>query len=173
MKRNIFQPIKIVDDFLEAPEIWRDYALKQEYIKDQSGYPGIKSKTLDELNVNSFHELAGKLILHMNEKKSFKRLKINFVSAIKEDEIKILNPHQDEHFYNVAGVIYLNQSSPENTGTSFYTETPNGLVKTITVENVFNRLVLFHPSVWHSPDKFFGNQINDSRLIITFFGVAV
>jgi hypothetical protein len=173
MKRTIFQPIKIVDDFLEAPEVWREYALKQEYIKDQSGYPGIKSKTLDELSINSFHELAGKLILHMNEKTSFKRLKVNFVSAIKEDEIKILNPHQDEKFYNVAGVIYLNQNSPLNTGTSVYSETKNGLVKTMTVENVFNRLVLFHPSVWHSPDGFFGNQISDGRLIITFFGIAV
>lgn len=173
MKRTIFQPIKVVDDFLEAPEIWREYALKQEYIKDQSGYPGVKSKTLDELNINTFHTLAGKTMLHMNEKKSFQRLKVNFVSAIKDDEIKILNPHQDEYFYNVAGVIYLNQTPPSNTGTSFYNETSMGLVKTMTVENVFNRLVLFHPSVWHSPDGFFGNQITDGRLIITFFGTAV
>jgi hypothetical protein len=172
MKRTLLQPLKIVDDFFEAPFLWREYALKQEYTKDQSGYPGVKSKTLDDLNLNLFHDLASKIIVHTG-KKSFERLKVNFVSAIESDTPQILGPHQDELFYNVAGVIYLNENAPKNTGTSFYGRYPQGLTKTIVAENVFNRLVIFHPSMWHQPDGFFGNCLDNSRLIITIFGIAV
>tara|TARA_Y100000389_G_C17471282_1_gene531369 strand:+ start:10076 stop:10774 length:699 start_codon:yes stop_codon:yes gene_type:complete len=38
-----------------------------------------------------------------------------------------------------------------------------------TVENVYNRCVLFDPKVWHSPGEFFGSTNEDSRLTLVFF----
>jgi hypothetical protein len=173
MIRTITQPLKIVDDFLEAPFIWRDFALKQEFIKDQSGHPGVKSKTLDELNANIFHSFASNVIKHVSGKRSFERLKVNFVSSLDSDNINELAPHQDEHFYNVAGVVNLNEFAAPGTGTSFYHPMPEGFIKTTTVENMFNRLVIFHPSLWHAPDRHFGTSLENSRLTITLFGIAV
>ena len=74
MLSNTKQQLKIIDNFLESPGLWRSFALQQEYIKDQSGYPGRKSKTLDELNNNIFHSLAEKIIPHVNGKENFQRV---------------------------------------------------------------------------------------------------
>lgn len=172
MKRTNTQPLKIVDDFLEAPFIWREFALKQTFTKDESGHPGVKSPTLDDLNIEIFHSFASKLIAHVSGKYGFDRLKVNFASSTNSDNSKEIIPHQDEPFYNIAGVVYLNEHAPSNSGTSFYQRTPEGFVKNITVENKFNRLVIFHPSVWHAPDTHFGNNLETSRLTITLFGIA-
>jgi len=173
MKRTIIQPLKIVDDFLEAPFIWREYALKQEFLKDESGHPGLKSKTLDDLNIEIFHSFASKVIDHVSGKYNFNRLKVNFASSTENNNSLEITPHQDEPFYNIAGIVYLNEDSPAGTGTSFYNQTPTGLVKTITVENKFNRMIIFHPSLWHAPERHFGNTLQTSRLTITFFGIAI
>jgi len=173
MKRTIIQPLKIVDDFLEAPFIWREYALKQEFLKDESGHPGLKSKTLDDLNLEIFHSLAGKVIQHVSGKHSFNRLKVNFASSLTGNNSTDIVPHQDEPFYNIAGVVYLNENPPAGSGISFYKMTPEGFVKTITVENKFNRMVIFHPSLWHAPDGHFGNDLKTSRLTMTLFGIAI
>lgn len=170
MNRTISQPIKIVDDFLEAPFLWRYYALKQEYIKDESGHPGKKSKTLDVLNESLFHQFASKLILHCCGKTKFERLKINFASITNEDEKA--NPHQDEPFYNIAGLVYLNPEAAKNTGTAFYSLKDGNLITNLTVENVFNRMIIFKPDIWHGPMDFFGNDLKTSRLTITFFGIV-
>jgi hypothetical protein len=166
------QHFKIVDQFLELPGLWRSFALQQEYTKDQSGYPGKKSIPLDELNLHIFHSLAAKIIKHVNGKNNFQRLKVQFACTTEEEFSK--NIHQDEPFYNVAGVIYLSENPPQNTGTLFYNKTPAGeIIKTLTVENVYNRMIIFNPSMWHSQAGSFGTDLKTSRLTITFFGVAV
>lgn len=172
MKRTIIQPLKIVDDFLEAPFIWREFALKQTFTKDESGHPGVKSQTLDDIDISIFHGFASKVISHTCGKYIFERLKVNFASSLDHDNITEIVPHQDEPFYNIAGVVYLNENSPPNSGTSFYQKTPDGFLKTITVENKFNRMIIFHPSMWHAPERHFGNDLETSRLTITFFGIA-
>ncbi len=172
MNRQIKQPLKIVDDFLEVPFLWRHYALQQSYQKDQSGHPGSKSPTLDELNDSLFHQLAGKIILHCCGKTGFERLKLNFTSITLADKCDIV-PHQDEPFYNIAGLIYLNPISPKNTGTAFYTKRDVDFIPNLIVENIFNRMIIFKPDMWHSPLDFFGTDLESSRLTITFFGIAV
>ena len=44
--------------------------------------------------------------------------------------------------------------------------------KTMTVENNFNRCVMFAPDVWHAADGYFGDTLDNSRLTITFFGIS-
>lgn len=41
--------------------------------------------------------------------------------------------------------------------------------KSIVVENVYNRLVLFDSRCWHSADNFFGSTTDDTRLTQVFF----
>ena len=171
MISNTKQQLKIIDNFLESPGLWRSFALQQEYTKDQSGYPGKKSKTLDELSDSIFHSFAEKLVPHVNGKNNFQRLKIQFAYTILNEFSN--NVHQDEPFYNVAGLIYLNENAPANTGTVFFNKAVSGeLVETITVENVYNRMIIFDPAQWHAIVGTFGDDLESSRLTITFFGTA-
>jgi hypothetical protein len=172
MLPKIKQHFKIVDNFLELPGMWRIFALQQEYLKDYSEYPGKKTKTLDELNAGMFHSLAEKIVLHVNGKNNFQRLKIQFAYTNVNEFSNV--SHQDQPFYNVAGVIYLNENPPANTGTVFFNNAVSGeLVETITVENAYNRMIIFDPSQWHAMVGAFGDDLESSRLTITFFGTAI
>lgn len=169
MISNIKQHFKIIDNFLELPGMWRIFALQQEYIKD---YPGKKTKTLDKLNDGMFHSLAEKIVLHVNGKNNFQRLKIQFAYTNLNEFSNV--SHQDEPFYNVAGLIYLNENPPANTGTVFFSKAVSGeLVETITVENAYNRMIIFDPAQWHAIAGTFGDDLESSRLTITFFGTAI
>lgn len=42
----------------------------------------------------------------------------------------------------------------------------------MTIENVYNRCILFDPKVWHAPNNFFGKTKDDSRLTLVFFAKA-
>lgn len=63
-----------------------------------------------------------------------------------------------------AGVVYLNEDPPLNSGTMIYTEEN----KVTYVENVFNRLVLYKSKFKHSAMTGFGEEEN-SRLTFTMF----
>lgn len=165
------QQLKIVDNFLESPGLWKEYALKQEYFTDASGYPGKKTKALDEIHAGLFHSLAAKIIGHVNGKQGFSRLKIQFAYTSSTNFTS--NIHQDEPFYNVAGIIYLNENAPNNTGTKFYNLIDGLFVENINIENHYNRMIIFDPSKWHAPSGTFGDELSNGRITITFFGIAV
>jgi hypothetical protein len=111
-------------------------------------------------------------VIHVTGKSSFERLKIQFSTTTEADRVEH-GIHQDEIHYNVAGVIYLQDAPPVDTGTVFFGQNKFGEFKqTISVQNVYNRMILFHPLTWHAPAGYFGNTLEDSRLTITFFGTA-
>jgi hypothetical protein len=171
MKHRYKQQLKIIDNFLESPSLWRSLALTQEYQKDSSGYPGFKSRPLDELYPEIFHSLAGKIIDHVTSYKNrFDRLKIQFAYSTSVNQHGVM--HQDEPIYNVAGLIYLSEFAPLGSGTLFYNYIDGRLQPTLTVENVYNRFIIFDPKVWHSPADLFGDNLENSRLTLTFFGIA-
>lgn len=196
-----YTPIKVIDTFLESPDLWREYALKQEYHRDEfAPYPGLRAKSLNKLNPDLFASLARKLVKHCHGAKEFPHLEITF--ALVDETFGTGWIHQDEPHYNIAGMIYLNPIAPRGTGTGFYnhvnfdTESFMHLAideynsepadrikfetakqrqqslfnKTMTVENEFNRCVMFHPNHWHGADRFFGNTKENTRLTINFFG---
>jgi|TARA_B100000900_G_scaffold299374_1_gene257967 hypothetical protein len=45
--------------------------------------------------------------------------------------------------------------------------------KTVTMESVYNRAIIFDTRLWHSPEHFYGNTIKDSRLTQVFFARAI
>lgn len=168
MKTEFIQPTKIIDEFLEAPFLWRYFILKQKYQKDESYHPGKKSLPLDQLNEALFHQLAAKIIKHVPQKNNFERLKIQFAYTTSADP-NDFPPHRDEPFYNVAGVIYLQTNPVLSAGTSFYSRDHRC---TLEVKNIFNRMVIFHPGILHKQTDVFGDELENSRLTIIFFGTA-
>lgn len=174
MKFNIDQPIKIVDNFFEIPSLWRNYGLKQKFTKDESGYPGYKSPPLNEIDSDLFHHLASKIIIHATNKNYFQLLKIQFAYSLLENTQEIIGPHVDERFYNIAGLIYLQHDAPLNVGTIFFRKNEKSeVIPTVEVENIYNRMIIFDPNVFHMPAGVFGNTLENSRLTITFFGTAI
>jgi hypothetical protein len=198
------QPIKVIDNFFEAPDVWRHYALKQEFTKDStSTWPGTRTASLDVLSMPLFNAFASNLIKHIHDRTFFSLLKVNF--ALVDETYNIGWMHQDEPTYNVAGVVFLNKIVPPNSGLSIYTKIANSSIDfnsiffeelaadpstraqfikfkleqrsyfkcNTTVNNFFNRCVLFSPDNFHAADGYFGSTKEDSRLAITFFGVAV
>jgi tellurite resistance-related uncharacterized protein len=203
-KLQVQQPIKVIDNFFESADLWRHFALKQEYNKDIANtWPGIRTAPINELHDSLFRSVATKLVQHLHSKTGFSHLKMNFASVDKSYNLGWI--HQDEPFYNIAGVIFLTPAPPNNSGLSFFTkinsdnenyaklaieenhEEPLDRIKflkfkeqqrlqfkkNMQVENVFNRCVLFPPNNWHSAETYFGDTLEDSRLTITFFGIAV
>ncbi len=195
-------PIKVIDTFLESPDLWRDYALRQEFTRDEkSSWPGLRSKSLHELNPDLFGSLASKLIKHCHGGTGFTHLEVSF--ALVDETYGTGWLHQDEPHFNIAGIIYLNPTAPVNTGISFYhlnsqpNETFHHLLveefetsvesrrdytedkqrqksyfrRNMTVQNEFNRCVMFHPNEWHGADGFFGNTHDTARLSVNFFGI--
>jgi hypothetical protein len=59
------------------------------------------------------------------------------------------------------GVIYLNPDPPANTGTI--------LTDVATVENKYNRYVMYDATKRHAIENSFGNDINNARLVLTHF----
>lgn len=178
MMRKIKQPIKVIDNFFEAPSLWRHYALKQEYNNENADWPGVRSRTLNELNLKLFNSFASKIITHTHNSRYFSFLKINFVSV--DSSYSFGKVHQDDPQYNISGIIFLNKEPLPKSGISFfhktaepYKEERDLFKKNMTVENVFNRCVMFSPDKWHAADSYFGNTLEDSRLTINFFGIAV
>jgi hypothetical protein len=197
-----YTPIKVIDTFLESPDLWREYALNQEYYRDElAPYPGLRTRALNELNPELFASLARKLIKHCHGAREFPYLEITF--ALVDETFGTGWIHQDESQYNVAGLIYLNPIASSGTGTAIYnyakeTHEPfmhlaldeynsrpedrvkfeadkqrqqSCFIKTMTVENEFNRCIMFHPNHWHGAEQFFGNTKDTTRLTINFFGV--
>lgn len=197
------QPIKVIDDFFEAPLLWNHFAIKQEYSRDEnSTWPGTRTAPLNELNMSLFNSAASKIIRHIHDRSFFSFLKINF--ALTDGSYNKGWLHQDEPMYNVAGVIFLNPVAPVGSGLGFYNQIketdfnynqyffeelkadPSKRIdfikykdeqrslfkRNMYVENVFNRCVMFPPHMWHAAEGYFGTNNNDSRLTLTFFGVA-
>jgi hypothetical protein len=108
--------------------------------------------------------------------------------------------HQDNNTA-LAGVLYLNPNPPENSGTTIYhckdvnrwnsymsTGEGYNTLKTINrveninlydelftpidnIGNVFNRLILYPGDAFHKSNDYFGNSVEDGRLVQVFFVV--
>lgn len=197
-------PTIIVDNFYEDPNLWRDFALSQEFFKgDRGNWPGLRTELLHRVNRNLFDVTLKKLLFILKE------YGITEVSELQTGFQNIDETygrgwvHDDDPSFQVAGIIYLNKDAPLGSGTTIYEDSVdfNGdqyskafvedvhlsspkdrekyqkyredqiskFKKSIVVENVFNRLVMFDSRCWHSADNFFGKTKEDSRLTQVFF----
>ena len=60
---NPYLPTMAIDNFYEDPDLWREYALSQEFFKgDRGSWPGLRTKFLHELNQDIFRITMRKLL---------------------------------------------------------------------------------------------------------------
>lgn len=112
-------PIKVIDNFFESPQLWRHFALKQQFHHDEiSNFPGQYSKLLGELDTSLFHSLASRLIQHLPGFSNFQFLETSFRLADASYGRGWI--HHDDPKFNVAGLIYLNVDPPADSGTIIY-----------------------------------------------------
>lgn len=174
MKKHVVQPIKIVDDFFEAPTLVRHNALKQEYVEqDNEVFPGLRSKTIDQINPNFFERTLSKLITHVTFKQHFTFMHSEYQLVDETNNGRTGELRQIKGNFNVAGIIFLNPDPIENTGMTFYNEVDDNLIPSVLIQNKFNRLVMFNPLHLHKIEKFVGDTKETSSLYINFYGVAV
>ena len=58
-------PLTVVDNFFETPTLVRNFALQQEFFKgDRGNWPGIRTKFLDELDINFFNTFHEHMFYH-------------------------------------------------------------------------------------------------------------
>lgn len=199
-----YMPTIVIDDFYEDPDLWRNYALKQEYLKgDRGNWPGLRSKLFHELD-RSLFELSLKKILFVLKDYGISKVKSLQTSFSLIDETYGRGwVHDDDPQFQVAGVIYLNPESPQGSGTTIYEdsvdfdekkfgklfvddvntddiakretikkyreEQVSYFKKTIEIESVYNRCIMFDTRCWHSADIFFGKTKEEARLTQVFF----
>lgn len=172
----------IVDNFYENPIEIRNFALNQNYFKDNY-YPGNRTKSFSNILIKDkiqkiIEPSCGKIIdfpLYDCDNGTFQY-------NLSNDNTWI---HRDKNNINMAGILYLTPNAPISSGTTFYKFKNDDLVinnnysKYNTdyskwevidnVGNIFNRLILFNSNLFHCSTNYFGNDINDGRLIQLFF----
>lgn len=74
--------------------------------------------------------------------------------------------HVDASDY--AGLVYLNENPPKKSGTCLINGADNEIV---TVDNVFNRVLVYPSYYYHAPEDLFGDSGDkeSGRLTLTFF----
>ena len=197
-------PLTVVDNFFETPTLVRNFALQQEFFKgDRGNWPGIRTKFLDELDINFFNTFHDKLLNYIPRNyKGFQYLEATF--QLIDETYKRGWVHNDDPKWNVAGIVYLNNDKPkQDCGTTFYDDrdTSNDddhskeysddvndnigqnedvrdkvnsrWVPSMLAENRWNRCVISDSTRWHSAGRFFGHSKDTSRLTLVFFGRVI
>lgn len=208
--RNLFPyfPTTIIDNFYDEPDLWREFALDQEFFKGKRGsWPGLRTKLFHENNLELFELFGKKLLFWIKDYgySSFTEFQTAFHMV--DDSYGRGWVHDDDPKLNIAGVIYLNKTAPLGSGTVIYEDQNNINLdeyadkfmkdvlsesaedrkpyqkyreeqtklfkKTITMESVYNRCIMFDTRAWHSAEEFFGNSKETNRLTQVFFVKAI
>lgn len=120
-------PVTIVDDFFEFPNLIRDFALKQEFYKNEDGrWPGSRTNLLSDVDHDFFDKFSEKLLklffnfntceLSWNIETQFQR--VPCFNKKPNSSFNIGWIHSDPCIFS--GVVYLNKNFPKNTGTNIY-----------------------------------------------------
>jgi hypothetical protein len=178
----------VIDDILDDPQELVDLSREISYYsKEDQGIDGITIKEMRQHSAFSESKWRGYRsdFLHEINRELFQKTYNLIVRKILDD----LNPdisfmysvnshlhfapalipyydawwHQDSSCL-FAGVVYLTKNPEPDSGTILKL---NG--KEIVVENVFNRLVLYRSNIVHRPQKCFGDNVENCRLVMPMF----
>lgn len=185
--------IMVFDNFYENPMRMRQWALKQEFTKP-GNYPGLRTKGFQFDNWKEHIEYLMGFKIH-SERWEASTYTGAFQSVPKEATTWVHSDNYNEY----SAIVFLNPYAPPNTGTSFYEHRETGSRewseehawinktpaehgpnvrescrddvwrRTDTIQNVWNRCVIFKGGLWHSADDYFGWDLESNRLTQTFF----
>jgi len=114
-------PTMIIDNFYEEPDLWREFALKQEFFKGNRGsWPGLRSKLLHEINQDVFNVVLRKLLMVMHQYGYTEFLELQTAFQLIDETYGRGWVHDDDPKLNIAGVLYLNKEAPLGSGTAIF-----------------------------------------------------
>lgn len=187
-------PDKIRDFALKQKYTYCHELEKIEYV-----FPGSRTKDLFDLDKNLHATICKKLIsIFHNSEHDIMRwgLSTNFQSVSEEYNEGVIHTDSNTIF---AGVLFLTPDAPLDSGTSIFkpnksfdeekyqkalsdndkrfhkgeivmdTEYHKMFDEVLRVNNVYNTLIVYEGDQFHAANKFFGNQLTDSRLTQVFF----
>lgn len=117
--KNVAFPTTIVDGFFEDPDVVRDFALQQEFNRDEGyNWPGKRSKPLHEICPNFYQNLVNKVftIFYDPELVSYQWEADAFFQIVNK-EYGSGWVHQDPNIFTA--IIYLSKNY-DNSGTTLY-----------------------------------------------------
>ena len=127
-KKYPYQPLRVIEDFFEGPNLWRSFGLKQEYhLPEYEVFPGKRTLPLHELDIEIFDSFARTLQRNIPRCNGFHNLMVRYHSV---DETFVKGwIHDDDPGINLAGLVYLNENAPLGSGTSFYDDQNDSLAE--------------------------------------------
>lgn len=165
----------VIDDYFDNPDAVRKIALDAQYYTkethpgDIANFPGHRSDYINEWNKDLYSYLLNRQLHNVSkliDMSQFKEYWTKFSFSWTTEDIPRIE-HRDfqdnwngfKKFYG--GVLYLTPNPPEHSGTI--------LTDITTVENKYNRYVMYDATMLHSIENSFGKTIEDSRLVLTHF----
>jgi len=119
-------PLIIVDNFYNNPLNIKKIATNQIYSETKKGnYPGFRTKSINEFDISLFNYFCTKLfsIFYDFSLEEIKWKVNTCFDLIKKDSLAAMSTdgfiHTDSNM-KMAGLVYLNENLPNNTGTNFY-----------------------------------------------------
>jgi len=177
-------PLTVIDNFYDDFDKVFAYASSVSFTENEENYPGKRSKRLHEINPELFDYFCEKLFSVFYETPLTWSVDTSFHLISREDFVKVI--HQDNNCL-IAGVLYLETGTG---GTDIYTvkdgvdnhrlhkyqlesiinkidiqENHSLFEKSISIEAVKNRCVLYNANQWHAPNF----KADKSRLTQPFF----
>jgi len=155
--------IIITDNALDDIEYIRKCALSLNYTKSDEntngwrGYRCLEKNDLADMVMNSILNKLPDLFKNMD-------YKYYFHYTLKDTNIS--NKIHKDFNSDYAGVLYMSLNPSPNSGTLLYDDRANVIS---SLDNIYNRLVIYPAHIWHSLDNSFGNDINNGRLTFTMF----
>lgn len=166
----MFKDVLVIDDIFDDPDSVVATASSIPFAPPSltDNWRGLRTEDLSENNIGK--ALFNNIFDQVFYKNNLDFTKVNFnyngkiyfhktSSSIEQDNNWW---HKDSSIF--AGVIYLNNRPPDNTGTAIGVS-PTDIIE---IENRFNRLVVYKSRLFHRPMSGFSHG-NDHRLTLTFF----
>jgi hypothetical protein len=141
---------KIIDNFYDTPSLVRQFALQQEFYKRSGNYPGLRTKPINELDCDFYKNFVKKLLsvyFDLNNPQLNLEWDIKTLFQWAGNEYTTGVIHNDDVYYDIAGVVYLTPNAPKNCGTSLYElgyrnlNTQPVIADPFTVNNKYNKQI--------------------------------
>lgn len=119
-------PTTIVDDFLDQPDEWREYAQQCAYKPTDGRWPGFRSESLYNLNPNMAHRFMDKFL------SIFYEIKMTPVTWNGNGSFQKVPPNSGAGWVHrdtplITAILYLNKDANPNAGTSLYKPKPGNI----------------------------------------------
>jgi len=122
MKKQHKFPTIIIDNFFETPSIIREFALSQNFSKNQNGnWPGYRTDPVNCIDIQFYRTFSNKLFSLFTPYSSEFDFTLDAHFQYIDSSFRKGWVHCDTYVkYDFAGVVYLHPDPPENTGTCIY-----------------------------------------------------